>query len=126
MFNLTGHVVVIFTLFYCLLDLGCGECYVISLYFGCWSVSVSVSLVWCVFVNCLVKQFAICFCVVTILLLNVLDVFSVGAPLDIPCTWSSKEWACGARDPSVHLSVLSICFVYVFVCRTFRSLRAGS
>ena len=28
--------------------------------------------------------------------------------------WSSKECAC---DPSVHLSVLSIGFVYVFVCR---------
>ena len=34
--------VVIFTLFYCLLDLNCGECYVISLYFVCCSVGVSV------------------------------------------------------------------------------------
>ena len=31
--------------------------------------------------------------------------------------WSSKECACYACDPSVHLSVLSISFVYVFVCR---------
>ena len=31
-----------------------------------------------VFVNCLVKQFAICFGVVVILLLNVMEVFSVG------------------------------------------------
>ena len=40
-----------------------------------------------VFVNCLVEQFAICFGVVAILLLNVLVVFSVGggAPLDTPC-----------------------------------------
>ena len=38
-------------------------------------------------VNCLVKQFAICLCVVAILLLNVMEVFSVGgcALLDIPC-----------------------------------------
>ena len=40
-----------------------------------------------VFVNCLVKQFAMCMGVVAILLLNVMDVFSVGggALLDIPC-----------------------------------------
>ena len=40
-----------------------------------------------VFVNCLVKQFAMCLGVVAILLLNVMDVFSAcgGALLDIPC-----------------------------------------
>ena len=40
-----------------------------------------------VFVNCLVKQFAMYLSVVAILLLNVMDVFSVGggAPLDRPC-----------------------------------------
>ena len=40
-----------------------------------------------VFVNCLVKQIAICFGVVAILLLNVMAVFSVGggALLDRPC-----------------------------------------
>ena len=40
-----------------------------------------------VFVNCLVKQFAICLCVVVILLLNVMEVFSVGggALLDRLC-----------------------------------------
>ena len=40
-----------------------------------------------VFMNCLLKQFAICMGVVVILLLNVLEVFSVGgcAMLDIPC-----------------------------------------
>ena len=32
----------------------------------------------CVFVNCLVKQFAICSDVVVILLLNVMEMFSVG------------------------------------------------
>ena len=39
------------------------------------------------FVNCLVKQFAMCVGVVAVLLLNVMDVFSVGsgALLDKPC-----------------------------------------
>ena len=76
-----------FTLFYCLLDLSCVEYDVISLYFMCCSVNVSVCLVSCVFVNYLVKQFTICLGVVVILLLNVMDVFSVGegAPLDRPC-----------------------------------------
>ena len=43
------------------------------------------------FVNCLVTQFAMCLGVVAILLLNVMEVFSVcsGALLDRPCiiTW---------------------------------------
>ena len=75
------------TSLYCLLGLSCGECYVISLYFGRCSVGVYVCLVCCVLVNCLVKQFAMCLGVVAILLLNVMDVFSVGggALLDIPC-----------------------------------------
>ena len=40
-----------------------------------------------VFVNCLVKQFAICLGVVVVLLLNVMEVFIVGRGdlLDIPC-----------------------------------------
>ena len=40
-----------------------------------------------VFVNCLVKQFAMCLGVVAILLLNVMEMFSMGggALLDIPC-----------------------------------------
>ena len=53
---------------------------VVSLYVVCCSVNVSVVLcVACltVFVNCLVKQFAMCLGVVAILLLNVTDVFSV-------------------------------------------------
>ena len=41
--------VVIFTLLYCLLDLRCGKCNVISLYFMCCSVNGSVCLVCCVF-----------------------------------------------------------------------------
>ena len=95
-----------FTLFYCLLDLSCGERNVISLYFPCCPVHGSVCLVCCVFVNCLVKQFAIYLRVVVILLLlllssiyiaqnsqinvlymNVMEVLRVGggALLDRPC-----------------------------------------
>ena len=62
------------------------RCYV--LVFLCCSVNVTVCLVCLtVFVNCLVKQFAMCLCVVAVLLLNVMDVFSVGggALLDRPC-----------------------------------------
>ena len=44
--------------------------------------------------------------------------------------WSSKECVCCACDPSVHLSVPCIGFVYVFcmseVISSFRSLRGGS
>ena len=71
-----------------------------------------------VFVNCLVKQFAMCLGVVAILLLNVMGVCSVcgGALLDIPL-WSSKECVCCACDPNDPLSAPSICFVCVFVCR---------
>ena len=61
-----------------------------SLYFMCCSVNGSVCLVCCGFdsvVNSLVKQFAICLGVVVILLLNVIEVFSVcgGALLDRLC-----------------------------------------
>ena len=38
------------------------ECDVVSLYVVCCSVNVSVCFVCCVFVNCLVKQFAMCSC----------------------------------------------------------------
>ena len=59
-----------------------------------------------------------CLCVVAILLLSVMEVFSVGggALLDRPCM-VFQLCACCACDPSVHLSVPSIGFVYVFVCR---------
>ena len=61
-------------------------CYI--LVFCACSVGVSVCLV-CLraFVNCLVNQFAMCLGVVAILLLNVMDVFSVGGGtlLDRPC-----------------------------------------
>ena len=47
------------------------------LVFLCCSVNGSVCLVCCLFVNCLVKQFALCLGVVVFLLLNVMEVFSV-------------------------------------------------
>ena len=58
------------------------------MYFMCCSVNVLFCLVCLtVFVNCLVKQLAICLGVVVILLLNVKEVFSVGGGvlLDRPC-----------------------------------------
>ena len=40
--------------------------------------------------------------------------------------WYSKECACCACDPSVHLSIPSIGFVYVFACRKLSPhLRVG-
>ena len=71
-----------------------------------------------VFVNCLVKQFAMCLDVVTvaILLLNVMDVFSVCVVVLcwINHVWSSKECVCCACDPNERLSAPSICFVCFF------------
>ena len=75
--------------------------------------------------------------VVAILLLNVMDVFSVcGGALLIEC---QPTLLCSACDPNERLSAPSICFVCVFGCRissssittytlwtTFKSLRAGS
>ena len=59
-----------------------------------------------------------CLGVVAILLLNVMDVFSV-VWVEVLCwidsVWSSKECACYACDPSVHLSVSSIVFFYIYV-----------
>ena len=83
----------------------------------CCSVNVSVSFVCCVFVNCLVKQCAMCLGVVAILLLNVMDVFSVcgGALLDRPCM-VSKECMCCACIPNERRCAPPI-FCLCFVCR---------
>ena len=93
--------------------LSCGECNVTSLYFMCCSANGSVCLVCCVFLNCLMKQFAICLDVVVILLLNVMEVLSVGgcALLHRRCM-IFQECMCCVCDPSVH----SIGIVYVCVC----------
>ena len=55
-----------------------------------------------VFVNCLVKQFAMCVGVVAILLLNVMDVFSVcgGALLDRPCMVFQRVCVLESTHPS--------------------------
>ena len=75
-------------MFYSLLDLRSSECDVVSLYVALlmWLFVLCVAYL-TVFVNCLVKQFAMCFGVVAILLLNVMDVFSVCGCvlLDRPC-----------------------------------------
>ena len=67
-------------MFYSLLDLRSSECDGVSLYV-CVALSMElfVLCVACltVFVNCLVKQFAICLGVFIILLLNVMAMFSV-------------------------------------------------
>ena len=74
MFSLSGPCN-FFIVFFFIWDLICGECDFISLYFMCCSFNVPVCLVCLtVFVNCLVKQFAICLGVVVILLLNVMEV----------------------------------------------------
>ena len=67
-----------------------------------------------VFVNILVKRFAMFLSVVAILLLNAMDVFSVcgSALLDRPCMVFQR-----VCDPNERLSAPSICFVCVFVCR---------
>ena len=77
MLNLSGPCeLLFFTLFYCLLDLSCSECDVISLYF--FVALLMDLLVLCiayltVYVNCLVKQFAMYLGMVAILLVNVID-----------------------------------------------------
>ena len=78
-----------FTLFYCLLDLSCCECDVISLYCMCCSVNGSVCLVCCAFDSggeLLVKQFAMCLNGVSILLLNAMKVW-----VEVLC-WIDHVW----------------------------------
>ena len=83
-----------------------------SLYFLCCSVDVSVCLVCCVFV------IAMCLGVVAVLLLNVMDVFSVGggALLDRPCM----------DRPCMDRPCIFLCFCMSEVISSFKSLRAGS
>ena len=71
-----------------------------------------------VFVNFLVKQFAICLCVFVILVLEVMKLLSMvdGALFDIH-VWSSKECVCCVCGLSERLDAPSICFVCVFVCQ---------
>ena len=79
----------------------------------CFSVNGSVCLVCCVFVNFLVKQFAMWLLFCCSILWNCF------VWVEVLCwtghVWSSKECVCCACDSSVHLSVPSIGFV--FICR---------
>ena len=79
--------------------------------------------------NCLVKQFAICLDVFVILLLNVMEVFSVvgGALFDGPCmVFQRMRVLYCACDGSVHLDVPSIgCVCMSEGISSFRSVRAG-
>ena len=99
MFNLSGHSELLFLL--CFIA-SCSECDVISLYFMCCSVNGSIYLVCCVFVNCLVKQFAMCLGVVAILLLNVMVLQRV-------CV------CCACERLNAHF----ICFVCVLYVRSY-------
>ena len=93
MYSLLGPCELLFLL--CFIA-SCGECNIISLYFLYCSVNGSVCLMFAcltVFVNCLVKQFA--------MFLGVVCCW-------IDRVWSSKECVCCACDPSVHLDVLSM------------------
>ena len=98
--------------------MSCDECNVIALYVMCCSVNRSVCVV-CLtlFVNCLVKQFAISLGVVVILLLcNGLVWFEVLCWIDH--AWSSKERVC-----VVHVIQVCVCMLlpFVYVCRKLSS-----
>ena len=82
------------------------------------------------FVNCFVKQFAMCVGVVAILLLNVMEVFSVGggALLDRPCMVFQRMcvlclWSQCASKCSFHKFCFCVCMLEVI--SSFRSLRGG-
>ena len=96
----------LFALFYFLLDLSCGECNVISMYVLCFPVNGSVCFVF------LTVWQSICFGVVVILLLNVMELFSVSVGAHRPCI---QHGVCCACDPSVHLDAPSIRFFFVFL-----------
>ena len=82
--------IVVFALFYCHLDLCCGECYVGCLQFGVFlSMCLFVLCVLCltVLVNCLLNVFAICVGEGSVFSLKVMMLFvgCVGVLLASPC-----------------------------------------
>ena len=89
LFSLAAPCELLFLLsLFCLLDLSCGECNVIFLYVLCCSVNGTDFFgaeCLTVFVNCVVKHFAICLGVIVILL-NVMELLKVvgGALLNRP------------------------------------------
>ena len=108
----------LFALFYCLLALRSGECDVVSLCFVLLCQWICLFCVFVNFLNCLVKQFAICLGVFVILLLNVMELLSVvgGALLDRTCMVFQRMcvlclWFQWASRCSFHM------FCMCFVCR---------
>ena len=75
--------VVVFALFYCYLDLCCGECYVGCLQFECVPIYVSV----CFMFDCVGELFAICVGEVSVFSLKVMVLFlcCVSVLLASPC-----------------------------------------
>ena len=96
--------VVVFALFYCRLDLCCGdECYFGCLQFVCFMFD------W-VLVNCLLNAFAICVGEVNVFSLKVIVLFCW-----LIRVLSYKDYVCCVCDPSVCLDVPSICQICVFI-----------
>ena len=123
MFSFPAPCELFFTMFYCLLVSVNVVSVMLYPFISCVTLLMDlfVLCVAClmVFVNYLVKQFAICLGVVAILLLNVMEVLSVGGGvlLGRPCMLFQRMFVCCACNPSVHLNVHSIGFVYACVCR---------
>ena len=107
---------VIFALFYFLLDLRSGECDVVSLYVLCSSVNGSVCFVCCVFDSVCelfgetirnMFGYVSYFVVECLVLMDVL--------YWINQVWCSKECVCCVCDPSERLDISSIYFCVLYV-----------
>ena len=66
-------------------------------------------------VNCLLNALAICVGEVIVIYLKVIVLFLGCVFCWLIRAWSSKEYVCCVGDPSVCLSVPSICQICVFV-----------
>ena len=109
-------------MFYYLLDLSCGECNVKSLYVLCFSVNGSLCFVCCMSDSvCELFGETICVGVVIILLLNVMELFSVvgGALLHRPylILYGFPKSACGVPviPHNTELQMVKVGLVGVFV-----------
>ena len=116
--------VVVLVLFYCRLDLCCGECYFGCLQFVCFlymCLFVLCFLCLTVLVNCLLNAFAICVGEVNVFSMKVIVFFWLIRIL------SSKAYLCCVCDPSVCLGVPSICQIcMLYVISEFNSEIEGS
>ena len=79
---------------------------------------------WTVFVNCFVKQFAICLGVIVILLLNVMELFCVGGGALFVRPYMVFQRMCVLCLCSFHRFCLGFCISEVI--SSFKSLRTGS